>query len=83
MRMVRSRAATDGFDPNKIVVIGSSAGGHLAATLMTRFDQGNLDDPDPVDGTSVFSLAYMGGWSRAYREYVAVRASAQAGAGAV
>ncbi len=52
MRVVRSRAATDGFDPNKVVVIGSSAGGHLAATLLTRFDQGNPDDPDPFQWMS-------------------------------
>ncbi|MEI6492371.1 MAG: alpha/beta hydrolase [Verrucomicrobiota bacterium] len=52
LRLVRSRAASDGFDPNKIVIIGSSAGGHLAATLLTKWDKGNPDDPDPVERAS-------------------------------
>ena len=36
LRLVRSRAATDGFDPAKIATIGFSAGGHLAARLAAR-----------------------------------------------
>lgn len=52
LRLVRSRAALDGFDPGKIVVIGSSAGGHLAATLLTKWDAGNPEAPDPVDRLS-------------------------------
>lgn len=52
LRTVRSRAATDGFHPDKIIIIGSSAGGHLAATLLTRWDTGNPGDPDPVERLS-------------------------------
>lgn len=52
MRLVRSRAATDGFDPDKILVIGSSAGGHLAATLLTKWEEGDPSDPDPVERLS-------------------------------
>jgi len=52
LRIVRSRAASDGFHPNKIVIIGSSAGGHLAATLLTKWDEGNPSDPDPVERVS-------------------------------
>lgn len=52
MRIVRSRAEADGFNPSKIVVIGSSAGGHLAATLLTRNDAGNPASPDPVERAS-------------------------------
>lgn len=52
MRIVRSRAAADGFDANKIVVVGSSAGGHLAATLLTRWDHGNPGDPDLFERVS-------------------------------
>jgi acetyl esterase/lipase len=52
LRLVRSRAASDGFNPNKIVIIGSSAGGHLAATLLTKWDSGNPDDPDPIERLS-------------------------------
>ena len=52
MRLVRSRAASDGFNAGRIVIIGSSAGGHLAATLLTKWDEGNPDDPDPIERLS-------------------------------
>jgi acetyl esterase/lipase len=52
LRIVRSRASADGFLPNKIVLIGSSAGGHLAATLLTKWDAGNPAAQDPVDRMS-------------------------------
>lgn len=52
LRLVRSRAGGDGFNPNKIIIIGSSAGGHLAATLLTKWDAGNPVDPDPVQRLS-------------------------------
>ena len=52
LRLVRSRAASDGFRPDKIVIIGSSAGGHLAATLLTKWDAGDPDHPDPVERLS-------------------------------
>jgi acetyl esterase/lipase len=38
IRLVRSRAAEFGIDPQRIGVIGSSAGGHLAASASTLFD---------------------------------------------
>lgn len=38
IRLVRSRAAADGIDPNRVMVIGFSAGGHVAGSLATRFD---------------------------------------------
>jgi len=52
LRIVRSRAAQDGFDPQKIIIVGSSAGGHLAATLMTKWDDGNPESPDPIEQSS-------------------------------
>jgi acetyl esterase/lipase len=50
VRLVRARASE--WEINKIVLVGSSAGGHLAATLMTRWDNGRADHPDPVERAS-------------------------------
>lgn len=52
LRTVRSRAESLGIVPDRIGVWGSSAGGHLAATLSTRFEGGNLKAVDPVDRVS-------------------------------
>jgi acetyl esterase/lipase len=52
MRLVRSRAAEFGVSPDRIGMMGFSAGGHLTATAGTRFDGGALDAPDAVDRTS-------------------------------
>ena len=38
VRLVRSRAAEFGIDPHRLGVVGSSAGGHLAACAGTLFD---------------------------------------------
>jgi acetyl esterase/lipase len=52
MRYVRAHAADYGIDPNRIGVVGSSAGGHLAATVLTHFDAGKPGDPDPIERMS-------------------------------
>jgi len=39
MKSIRSQASTIGFRPDRIGVIGSSAGGHLAATLATEWGE--------------------------------------------
>jgi len=44
VRVVRSRAAEWGVDPRKVGVMGFSAGGHLAATLLTHHDAGSRPD---------------------------------------
>lgn len=36
MRLIRENAATWGIDPQKVGVLGSSAGGHLASTISTH-----------------------------------------------
>jgi acetyl esterase/lipase len=52
MRVTRSHAKEWGIDPNRIGIMGSSAGGHLAATLLTHFDAGNSDAADPIERES-------------------------------
>jgi acetyl esterase/lipase len=43
IRTVRSRASEWGIDPERVGVLGSSAGGHLASTAATMFDDDNQD----------------------------------------
>lgn len=52
IRYVRSHAAEWHLDPKRIGIIGSSAGGHLASTCLTHFDEGKADAADPVDRVS-------------------------------
>jgi acetyl esterase/lipase len=52
LRWVRSNAAEMGVDPGKIGIMGSSAGGHLASTLLTHFDAGDARATDPVERAS-------------------------------
>jgi acetyl esterase/lipase len=52
LRLVRSYARRDGLDPARVIVIGSSAGGHLASTLITHFDAGRSDAKDPAERES-------------------------------
>jgi len=52
VRMVRHHASEHGVDPGRIGIMGSSAGGHLASTLLTHFDGGNPVAADPVERES-------------------------------
>ncbi len=52
IRTVRSRAKEWDIDPERIGILGFSAGGHLASTAGTHFDKGNPDAPDPIDRVS-------------------------------
>ncbi len=52
IRLLRSRARDFGIDPGRIGVMGFSAGGHLASSLITRFDGGDPSSPDPVERLS-------------------------------
>jgi acetyl esterase/lipase len=52
MRLVRARAGEWKVDPKRIGIMGSSAGGHLASTLLTHFDQGNQSATDPIEKQS-------------------------------
>lgn len=52
VRTVRARAADLDIDPSKIGIMGFSAGGHLASTAGTHFDQGDPDATDPIQRVS-------------------------------
>jgi acetyl esterase/lipase len=52
MRWVRAHAADYKIDPDRIGIMGSSAGGHLAATVLTHFDDGDKKSDDPVERQS-------------------------------
>lgn len=52
LRTVRTRAAEWGVDPERIGVMGSSAGGHLASTILTHFDEGDANAADVVEHAS-------------------------------
>ena len=52
IQALRARALDYHINPNRIVVIGFSAGGHLAALAGTQFTPGNPDADDPVDRAS-------------------------------
>ncbi len=52
IQTVRARAKDYFIAPNRIVVIGFSAGGHLAALSGTQFVPGNHDAQDPIERVS-------------------------------
>lgn len=52
LRWVRTHAADYGISPDRIGIIGFSAGGNLAAMAETQFDKGDPDAADPVDRVS-------------------------------
>jgi acetyl esterase/lipase len=49
MRLVRSRAKEWGIDPNRLGMLGFSAGGEVVATVAYADGKGNTTAPDPVD----------------------------------
>jgi acetyl esterase/lipase len=52
IRTVRARAAEWHIAPDRIGVMGFSAGGHLASTASTHFDAGQPNATDPIDRVS-------------------------------
>ncbi len=52
LRLVRSKASEFHVDPAKIGIIGFSAGGHLASTLGTHFDEKVYEPTDAIDAQS-------------------------------
>jgi acetyl esterase/lipase len=49
LRWVRAHAQQYGYQPDRIGLMGFSAGGHLASTAATHFDSGKSDAADPID----------------------------------
>lgn len=52
VRTVRCGAEEWGIDPRRIGIMGSSAGGHLAATLLTHWEAGDPRAADPIERES-------------------------------
>ena len=52
VRLVRAQSGEWKLDPKRIGIMGSSAGGHLASTLVTHFDAGKSDAADPIERQS-------------------------------
>jgi acetyl esterase/lipase len=52
MRLIRSRAGEWKLDSKRIGIMGSSAGGHLASTLLTHFDTGDTNSADAIEQQS-------------------------------
>jgi acetyl esterase/lipase len=48
IQLVRQRAGDWGVDPAKVGIMGFSAGGHLASTAGTHFNQATIDNPGGV-----------------------------------
>jgi acetyl esterase/lipase len=52
IRMVRARAGEWGIEPNRIAIMGFSAGGHVASSAGTHFDAGTAGAADPIERAS-------------------------------
>jgi acetyl esterase/lipase len=49
MQIIRGKAQELNISPDKIGVLGFSAGGHLAASLGTHYNNGKKDSDDPIE----------------------------------
>lgn len=67
VRLVRARAAEFGVDPQKLIVMGSSAGGHVSALVSTYLDPiagegaDEIDAIDPIPNGQVLCYAVISG----------------------
>lgn len=52
IRTLRARAGEWGIDPQRIGILGFSAGGHLASSAATHFDDGDSASADPIQRVS-------------------------------
>lgn len=68
VRLVRAKAKEWGVDPNRIGVVGFSAGGHLAAATAVGFGQRTYEPVDDTDGLSCrpdFAIVVYPGYLKA------------------
>src|SRR5690606_24257053 len=56
MRIVRRNAKKWGLDPNKVGIMGFSAGGHLASTLSTHYNDDVYPQTDKISARPDFSI---------------------------
>ena len=66
--LVRSKAKEWGIHPDRIGIIGFSAGGHLAISTATEFDRRSYtgtDDVDKIDCRPNFAIAAYSGYLKA------------------
>ncbi len=49
VRLARHNSKDWGIDPERIGILGFSAGGHLASSALTHFEAGKADAEDPVE----------------------------------
>jgi len=52
VRTIRANAKKWNIDPNRVLVVAFSSGGHVATTLATHYDLGKADARDPVERMS-------------------------------
>jgi len=70
IRMVRSRAKELDINPNRIGILGFSAGGHLASSAGTHFDKNYYEPADKIDEVTcrpdfmilVYPVVSLGKW---------------------
>jgi acetyl esterase/lipase len=70
LQLVREQAAQWGIDPHKIGIIGFSAGGHLASTLLTHFSKALIDNKNntslrPDFGVLLYPVVSFGPYAHA------------------
>lgn len=49
LQIIRNKSSEWNLDPNKIGIMGFSAGGHLAATVATHFDKAYIANPNKIN----------------------------------
>jgi acetyl esterase/lipase len=56
IQIVRERAKEWGINPDKVGIIGFSAGGHLASTVITHFNKVVIDNPQNISVRPDFAI---------------------------